>query len=423
MHVFLRQFSHNAAMRSFIIWLACGTALLLGACSESSTSTGPELSALDIPVEGHVTAPRLAGDENGNLVLSWLAPGPDGDALQFSRYVKDRWSPAATVVGNVEMFVNWADLPSVVPLGGNRLAAHWLVKRPGNVYSYDVAVAQSTNRGATWSAPISPHDDGTPTEHGFVSIFPHDNKTGLLWLDGRKMVAKKDAANPAATGMTLRAAFVDAEQLLSDEQLIDDLTCDCCQTDVAVAASGPIAVYRDRTAEEIRDIAVTRYVNGAWQPGRTIDADNWEISACPVNGPSIVAGGQFVAVAWFTSAATPTVRVSASSDNGETFSTPVDVIVGDTLGRVGLAQLDRGDVAVSWLQSNGNESTTVLVRRVARDGSLGPVVTVATEAASLAVPQMARVGSELVFAWTETDDTEHRIASARLPFTALMPVN
>ncbi len=410
-------------MRSFIISVACGTALSLGACSESSTSTGPELLPLEIPVEGHVTAPRLAGDDDGNLVLSWLAPGPDGDALQFSRYVKDRWSPVATVVDNVEMFVNWADLPSVVPLGGTRFAAHWLVKRPGNVYSYDVALAQSTNRGATWSAPISPHDDGTPTEHGFVSIFPHENKTGLLWLDGRKMVAKKDGADPVATGMTLRAAFVDAQQQLSDEQLIDDLACDCCQTDVAVAASGPIAVYRDRTTDEIRDISVTRYVNGAWQPGRTIAADNWEIAACPVNGPAIVAGGQFVAVAWFTSAATPTVRVSTSIDSGETFSKPVDVIVGDTLGRVGLAQLDRGDVAVSWLRSEGNKSTTVLVRRVARDGSLGPVVTVATEAASLAVPQIARIRDQLVFAWTETHDGDPSIASARLPFTALMQVN
>ncbi|MDH3338752.1 MAG: hypothetical protein OER22_09705 [Gammaproteobacteria bacterium] len=410
-------------MRSFIISVACGTALLLGACSKSSTSAGPGLHALEIPVAGHVTAPRLAGDYDGNLVLSWLAPGPDGDALQFARYVKNHWSPAATVVANVEMFVNWADLPSVVPLNGNRVAAHWLVKRPENVYSYDVAVAQSTNRGATWSAPISPHDDGTPTEHGFVSIFPHENKTGLLWLDGRKMVGKKDAANPAATGMTLRAAFVDAEQLLSEEQLVDDLTCDCCQTDVAVAASGPIAVYRDRTAEEIRDIAVTRYVNGAWQPGRTIAADNWEIAACPVNGPAIVAGGQFVAVAWFTSAETPAVRVSVSSDSGETFSKPIDVIVGDTLGRVGLAQLDRGDVAVSWLQSNGNQSTTVLVRRVARDGSLGPIVTVATAAALLAVPQIARIRDELIFAWTETHDGDPSIASARLPFTALMQVN
>ncbi len=422
MRVFGRQFSHNEVMRTFIISIACGTALLLCACSESSTSTGPELLALEIPVEGHVTAPRLAGDDTGNLVLSWLAPGPGGDALQFSRFVQDRWSPAATVVDNVEMFVNWADLASVVPLGGTRLAAHWLVKRPENVYSYEIALAQSTNRGATWFDPISPHDDGTPTEHGFVSIFPHEDSAGLLWLDGRKTVNKKDPNDPAASGMTLRAAFVNAEQGLSEQQLVDDLACDCCQTAVAVAASGPIAAYRDRTTEEIRDIAVTRYVDGAWQPGRRIAADNWEISTCPVNGPSIVAGGQFVAVAWFTSAETPAVRLSVSSDNGEKFSNPVDVVVGDTLGRVGLAQLDRGDVAVSWLQSNGDGTTTVLVRRVARDGSLGPVVTVATKAALLAVPQVARFGDDLVFAWTETDDNEHRIASARLPFTALMRV-
>ena len=63
--------------------------------------------------------------------------------------------------------------------------------------------------------------------------------------------------DPVASGMTLH----------SSEQLIDELMCDCCQTDVALASSGPVAVYRDRSVAEIRDSYITRLIDGRWQNG------------------------------------------------------------------------------------------------------------------------------------------------------------
>jgi len=388
------------------------------ACSESS---GPSIftpQPLDVAVSGQSMSPRLSGG-NGDLILSWLVAEENGTTLQFSRYLQGQWSPARTVVENVNMFANWADLPSVVPLGDDRLAAHWLVQRPHNVYSYDIAVAQSSDGGQSWSTVFAPHNDGTPTEHGFVSMFPHESKVGLVWLDGRKMASEHNPDDPAATGMTLRAAFSDEDRSLHGEQLIDDFVCDCCQTDVALAMSGPVAVYRNRTTAEVRDISVTRYVDGGWQPGRTIAADEWTFAACPVNGPSIVADGRFVAVAWFTAANGPVVRVSTSTDNGETFSAPTNVIDGDTLGRVGITLLDGGDLAVSWLRTGDSGSAEVLVRRVGRNGSLGPIVTVAAKAAGFSVPQMIRMQDTLIFAWTESQNGDHRISSASVPIDIL----
>ena len=398
--------------------MALATAALLSACSEPSDPSNPGPQPLLVPAAGHSMSPRLAAD-NDDLFLSWLTPGESGTALRFSRYVQGQWSPAGTVIENVNMFANWADLPSVVPLGENRLAAHWLVQRPHNVYSYDIAVAQSEDGGQSWSTVLAPHSDGTPTEHGFVSMFPHEGEVGLIWLDGRKMAGEHDPEDPAATGMTLRAAFADDGQILQGEQIIDDFVCDCCQTDVALASSGPVAVYRNRTAKEIRDISVARFVDDTWQPGRTIAADEWTIAACPVNGPSIVADGKFVAVAWFTAADGPVVRVSTSTNNGETFSAPTNVIDGSTLGRVGLALLDDGDLAVSWLRTDGSGSAEVLVRRVGKDGSLAPIMTVATQAGGFSVPQMVRVDDTLIFAWTETEDGDHRVSSARVPISML----
>jgi len=196
------------------------------------------------------------------------------------------------------------------------------------------------------------------------------------------------------------------------------LICDCCQTDIALAASGPIAVYRDRRVDEVRDIYVTRYVDGQWQTGNAVASDDWKIAGCPVNGPSITAQGNDVVVAWFSAADEPVVRVAMSNDSGMHFSAPIEVIRTNTLGRVAVVSLDDGDVGVSWLQSSDSGSV-INVRRVSADGSLGPIHVVTTTAAAFSVPQMVRMRNDLVFAWTESVETAHRVVSARIDYRSL----
>jgi hypothetical protein len=275
------------------------------------------------------------------------------------------------------------------------------------------------NGGETWHAAISPHTDNTPTEHGFVSIFASDDQAGLVWLDGRKYV-NEVTDNPVDSGMTLRAAFIDRESALSGEQIVDELICDCCQTDVAIAASGPLAVYRERSVDEIRDISITRYVDGNWQPGQTVAEDNWEIAGCPVNGPSIAASDDLVAVAWFTAAdSISKVQIATSINSGREFSDALEIVSGDSLGRVGITFLDDESVAVSWLQRGMDGSATVMVRTVNSEAELGPVKTVSESATQFTVPQMAIVDDDLIFAWTEMRDDIKHVASAKLAIEAL----
>jgi hypothetical protein len=316
------------------------------------------------------------------------------------------------------MFVNWADLPSVVPLGDGHLAAHWLQRTEGEWYSYDTVFRQSFDDGATWSSALVPHADGTPTEHGFVSIFPINGGAGLVWLDGRKML-NEVTDDPTGSGMTLRAAVVDVDQSVQAEQVVDDLICDCCQTDVAIAASGPVAVYRNRSVNEIRDIYVTQHISGQWQTGQPVASDDWKIAGCPINGPSITADGSTVAVAWFTAAQEPLVSVAISTDSGEIFSEPIEIVRGETLGRVAVTLLDDGELAVSWLASAEAEYSAVKVRKVMNDATLGPIRVVASTATALSVPQMVRVKSELVLAWTEKREDDTYIASARIAIDSL----
>ncbi len=394
-------------------------ALSLSLISCSSPSAPPIFAAtlIDDPVGAPATSPRLAGGPDGRLIMSWLQPDGESVALRYSHYKNGRWSDAATVIENDDMFVNWADLPSVVPLGDGHLAAHWLRRSGGERYSYDTVFRQSFDNGATWSAPLLPHTDGTPTEHGFVSIFPINGSAGLVWLDGRKML-NEVMDDPTGSGMTLRAAIVGVDDALQAEQLVDDLICDCCQTDVAIAASGPVAVYRNRSSDEIRDIHVTRFIDGKWQIGKPVAIDHWNIAGCPVNGPSISADGDTVVIAWFTAAKNSLVNVAISTDSGESFSEPIEIVRRETLGRVATVILDDGSLAVSWLDSD-DSSSSVKVRRVMNDATLGPVHVVADTATGLSVPQMVRVNAELVFAWTEARDDGAQIASASVAIDSL----
>lgn len=396
--------------------MAAGSLFLLAGCSETPVPFEPQL--VNVPAGVPATGPRTSGDETTGLVLSWMEQDDDGASLHYARLEDGIWSDASVVVDGVDMFVNWADMPSVQPLGTGRLAAHWLQMSADMTYAYDVMFAQSADDGQSWSEPIRPHSDGTETEHGFVSMFSDGNRTGLIWLDGRKMV-NEVTDDPVASGMTLRAASVDENQTVEQEQLVDELICDCCQTDIAIASSGPVAVYRDRSSAEIRDIYVTRYVDGQWLTGKPVASDNWKIPGCPVNGPSIVADGSFVAVAWFTgSGGRPVVRLSVSDDNGETFGEPLDVADGSVLGRVGLVHLGKGAVAVSWLQSGADGSHDVVVRRI-EAGVAGSVHTVAHNAGSFSVPQIALAGEDLIFVWTETEEFENSVHSARVAAKAL----
>jgi hypothetical protein len=203
---------------------------------------------------------------------------------------------------------------------------------------------------------------------------------------------------------------------------MDGLICDCCQTDVALSSEGPVAIYRNRTTGEIRDIYVSRYVDDGWQEGKPMGNDNWEIPGCPVNGPTIEADKSSVVAAWFTAANNePRVQAAFSRDAAQSFSAPIDVVEGSTLGRVGLAMLSDSQVAVSWLRKNADESHEVCVRRVSVDGELGPVQVIShTDNVSVfSVPQIVRTGDDLVIAWTDTLGDSNRVMSARVPIDAL----
>lgn len=372
--------------------------------------------------------PRLAVGDGEEVVLSWLEPDGDGVALGYSMLDTSPevsgWTEPRFVTRGDNWFVNWADFPSVTPIQADLWAAHWLVKRPGNAYAYDVAMSVSEDAGTTWSEAISPHSDNTPTEHGFVSLFADGDGVGVLWLDGRNMAnTSHDHGSASQAGMTLRSAVVGTDLRIRRERVADGLVCDCCQTDVAATSTGPVAVYRNRTEAEIRDIHVARMVDGEWSPGQPVANDGWEIAGCPVNGPAIATSDDAVAVAWFTAANNvPKVRFARSENAAASFGAAVDIATDHPTGRVGVAALPNGFSLVSWLQDGGNGAGDICVRSVSPNGELGETRVIATTSTGRmsGFPQMVVSGDSVVMAWTDVDEGGTRVHSATIPVSELL---
>ena len=373
---------------------------------ESPEITVARLEALPSPAAPGSAEPNLDVGPDGRVHMSWLEPlgTSQGHALKVAMLEDASWSPAHTVRSGRDFFVNWADFPSVLSLGDNRLVAHWLQRTGSATYAYGVRLAFSRDAGRTWSAPLTPHSDSSNTEHGFVSLWRTARGDGVeaVWLDGRKY----DRANADATNeMSLAtAAFTLDGGASSPERILDGRVCDCCQTSAAVTSRGPVIVYRDRSTAEIRDIGVVRRESSdRWTEPVVVHNDGWKINACPVNGPSIAARGNDVAVAWFTAAnAAPTVRVAFSRDAGATFAAPIRVDEGQPAGRVDVELTRDGVALVTWIERTGGDAAAVRLRRVERNGRSGAPTTIATSSAARAsgFPRMVIAGNDAIFAWT-----------------------
>ena len=395
---------------------AVAVLLLAAACANVPKETvAPEVTAtapveeIASPAGTNAAEPFVSATRDG-VLLSWLEPIANS-------YRDGRWSQPRTIIERNDLFVNWADFPSIVEDRSGVLFAHWLQKSGAATYAYDVRMSTSTDGGMTWSESFLLNRDGTENEHGFVTMAAlPDGGVGVTWLDGRKMAAGDDDHGHGGGDMAIRYATVEATGSIVDDLELDGRTCECCTTGMAITARGPLIAYRDHSMEGIRDISYVRRVLKEWSAPRPVHDDGWKIDGCPVNGPQVDAIGDRVAVAWFTAAnEQQRVYIAFSDDAGATFAKPVVVDEGKPAGRVDVVMLDERTALVSWLEQTA-AGAEIRARRVPRDGAPAPSMKIADSATARAAgfARMARVGPDVYFTWTEQSATSKKIHVARV---------
>jgi hypothetical protein len=376
------------------------------------------VTPLPSPAAGESAQPQLSVSDRG-VLLSWIERSGPTATLKFADRTPAGWSEPRTVASGTDWFVNWADVPSVIRVADGTLAAHWLQRNGTGTYAYDVRLSFSKDDGATWSPSITPHHDGTQTEHGFASLVRlpgREGGLGLVWLDGRAMTGGHGGHGGGA--MSLRFGAFDAAGKQTAETGVDARVCECCPTAVAATSAGVIAAYRDRSPDEVRDIYVARLEQGKWSEPSVVHRDDWRIPACPVNGPALSAARQNVALAWYTMKNEKGhAQVAFSKDGGRSFGAPIALADADTIGRVDVALLDDGAAIASWIEV-ADQRAEFRMRRVEPSGAKGPATTVAQieSGRGSGYPRIARHGNEIVFAWVARDGgLRVKTAVANLP--------
>lgn len=378
---------------------------------------------VDFQASPNASTPSLAVDPARGLIITWQSRQGSESSLHYALLsAEGRELRRGVIASGSDWFVNWADFPSLTVLDNNDWVTYWLQKSAPDAYAYDLRVLRSSNGGGRWGEALTPHDDGTPTEHGFASMLPlGDSRVQLLWLDGRHSggAAEGHAEGHADEGpMTLRGATLDWRGRILDPVEIDARTCSCCQTDVARIGDRALLVYRDRSEDEIRDIyLVERAGDGSWSSPEPVHADNWKIAACPVNGPAIAANGDRALVVWPTQV-DDALAVRYRVRIGDGWS-PMQTLeqAPQTLGRVDVAPDVDGGFAISWIGAGSKRVAALKLARLDADGKLLTTrdVAVLEPGRSTGNPRLAWYRDAHYLTWTESAGSGNtRIALERI---------
>ena len=341
-------------------------------------------------------APNLVEADNC-VWMTWIEPVNKEKhitALTCAKFEEGSWGKAKTIVQGNNFFANWADFPEMGVAKDGTLFVTWPQQSGPGTYAYDIAVAKSDDQGETWTLMGTLNDDRVLGEHGFVSIVPEgEDGVRAFWLDGRAMSGDGHMGEGGGD-MQLRTAIINDK--VQKSELLDDRVCECCGTDAIAFKGNSGVVYRNRSADEIRDISFA-------SPGlaeNVVHEDQWKIAGCPVNGPSIDALGSSGVIAWFTAPKDigPTVYVSFSESDS-----PVK-ISSSVLGRVDVVMLTKDKAIVTWLEPNG-ETASLMLADVDIDGTVSNrrTITEVSSSRSSGFPRLAKVDGGLLVAWTDLD--------------------
>ncbi|GAB5560918.1 MAG: hypothetical protein SynsKO_25650 [Synoicihabitans sp.] len=362
-----------------------------------------EFRELPLPSKSGSAFADLAYAQDGNVYASWIESGEaDDHALRVARFDRETesWGKPTTIATGENWFLNAADTPQIATGLRGRVAAAWYVNNSDG--GYHARISTSTDYGANWTAGEVLTRESDKTE--FVELAPLLNGKWLaVWLDARDRAASGN--------MQLRSREIGSE---APDQLVDDRVCDCCSITSLVLPNGRVlTAYRDRSADEIRDIAYQTYNRGEWSPSAAPIDDGWKIEGCPVNGASLGRRSGQVAAAWFTGANdTPQVLTARSNNLGRSWNlvTRMDDPTVPTKGQVNVAVLRDGSQWISWLENTG----TFALRGLKRDGSR--TATYRLPHPSEGRPNMVLLsnrsdrGAELLIAQSERDRVKTYIA-------------
>jgi len=182
-------------------------------------------------------------------------------------------------------------------------------------FASSVLYIQSFDKGKNWTDPRLIHSDTNPdNSHAFpTAILLPNGEVGAVWLDGRHHLEHSE----------LYFARTEGRKGFGGDKRIGGPSCQCCKLYMYVDDNQILhLVYRGLMKDNIRDIKhIESDDNGQnFSSPALVSRDNWQIMACPHNGPSITQTNNSLFAAWYTMGGEEGLYYAKSSDGGQTFS-------------------------------------------------------------------------------------------------------
>lgn len=381
----------------------------MGFTCQQSEQGSNEPFEIENPSAGYAGMSRLyATDEL--LYMSWVEQVDTLAVLKYATYDGNAWSDSQTISSGTDWFVNWADFPQIAVNKGN-IFVHYLQKSAPDTYAYDIKYQVYNTVNKRWTPPQKLHTDSTQSEHGFVDVIAYKDGFMASWLDGRTTVNRPDSLRQ----MTVRAGIINADGSLGKQWQLDERVCDCCATSIANTTDGPMVVYRDRSADEVRDMYGVRLQDTTWTTPKAVYNDNWQIAGCPVNGPAIASNG-LTAVGWFTMEDDKPMVKLATKGAGSWFDEIAVLEASKAIGRVDVAVDANANRFALYLTDEGSTANLNLTQLKASGEEVRYVLSKMSPERASGFPQLRLFKGELFISYTETDSIGSGIRTLRFPY-------
>jgi len=278
-----------------------------------------------------------------------------------------------------------------------------------------IRTARSRDGGRTFAEEMNLQTKGAIGDRGWqASALDSRGRLHTIWLDHRAMAADKGSSGHEHDGVAMaqKSGLYYAADGVAERELFKGV-CYCCKTALATGPHGELyAAWRHVFAGNMRDMAFTmsRDSGKTFSPLLRVNQDRWSIAGCPDDGPAMAVDAKgIVHLVWPTVKNEQGVILYATSKDGRTFSTPVQV---PTLGgpkashpQIAVDGSDR--VFVGWDEAvNGVRRAAIAMMNASRKPEL------LGDASSY--PVMAATGSGVIAAWTSGSPSESVIKVRRL---------
>ncbi len=316
------------------------TAVLVAGCGGQGTETSdPPAPSTSAPVESPLEASPVFQTElddavaanvatNGTEppVVVWITP----DHVIASRLdvATGELVEAGQVDGGVAPIAHPIERPAVA------------VRSDGAI---DIAFTSVQGSGASVFYTSDGSDpevvSGDPQmETNLVHVTLVDDSPVLAWLENSTL-----------------SVGLEADGAVTEMELVDDKTCDCCNPVPAMAGDSLVVAYRDFDMVEgqiVRDVVAVASSGGGDDFGEPVAVadEHWFITGCPFSGPASIVVDDELVVAWMDGRQTrhpdqqtSSIWVDRSSGGGSSFGTDLEV-TGEGLNRWPVMAIDRDEV-------------------------------------------------------------------------------